>query len=81
MKVRVRFFAAARELAGSDSLEVELPTGATIAEMKRAIVRNVPALNKLMAHSLWAIGTEYVADGTILTENADVAMIPPVSGG
>jgi molybdopterin converting factor small subunit len=81
MKVRVRLFAAARELAGSDTLEVELPTVATIADMKRAMVASAPKLNKLMPHSLWAIGTEYVTDGTVLTELADVAMIPPVSGG
>ena len=81
MRVRVRLFAAARELVGSESLEIEVGSGATIAEMKRAVVASVPALDRLMKHSLWAVGAEYVADGTVLSENADVAMIPPVSGG
>jgi molybdopterin converting factor small subunit len=62
-------------------MEIDLPTGATIVELKRAVVASVPALDRLMKHSLWAVGTEYVADGTVLSQNADVAMIPPVSGG
>lgn len=81
MKVRVKLFAVAKELAGSDALVVELPNNGTIAELQTAVVDSVPALAKIVPHSLWAVGAEYVPADTRLNENSDVAMIPPVSGG
>ena len=38
MKVRVKLFAVAKELAGCDELTVELPAGATIGDLRSAIV-------------------------------------------
>jgi molybdopterin converting factor small subunit len=81
MKVRVKLFAAAKELTRSDTLEVELPPGATIDDLRRAAVIAAPALETLMSHSLWAVNSNYVSGDTVLNETSDVAMIPPVSGG
>ena len=33
MRVNVKLFAAARELAGGESIEVDLPAGATVARL------------------------------------------------
>ena len=81
MKVRVRLFAVAKELAGRDELSVELPPGATVADLRQAVVEVVPALARIVPHSLWAVGAEYAADDVKLVEDAEVALIPPVSGG
>lgn len=81
MKVRVKLFAAARESAGSNELTVELREGAAIADLRDELTARVPALSRIVPLSMWAIGTEYVDGDTVLTENADVALIPPVSGG
>lgn len=81
MKVRVKLFAAAKELAGRDDVEIDVPTGATIADARHAVVATVPALEQIVSHSLWAVGTEYVHNNTQLTESSEVALIPPVSGG
>ena len=81
MKVRVKLFAAAKEFAGSDEVTVDVPNAATIADLRQAIVVAFPALQKIVPHSLWAIGSEYVPDQTTLNEHSDIALIPPVSGG
>jgi molybdopterin converting factor subunit 1 len=81
MKVRVRLFAAAKEAAGSDELTVELPDHAAIADLRAAIIASQPQLQQIVSHSLWAVGTEYVDDSTLLTKDSDIALIPPVSGG
>jgi molybdopterin converting factor small subunit len=81
MKVRVKLFAVAKELAARDALTVDVPENATIADVRQGLINAVPALSKILPHSLWAIGTEYVTSHTVVTENSDVAMIPPVSGG
>jgi molybdopterin converting factor small subunit len=81
MKVRVKLFAVAKELAGCDELSVELPDGATISNLRDAIVIVSPALGRIVPHVLWAVGAEYANDDTSLNKESDVALIPPVSGG
>jgi sulfur-carrier protein len=81
MKVRLKLFAVARQLAGHDTLELELPTGATVAQLRASLVAQVPALAGIVRHVMFAIGIEYADDTTVLSDGADVACIPPVSGG
>jgi molybdopterin converting factor subunit 1 len=81
MQVRIKLFAAAKETAGTDVLQIELAPNATIADLREQLIKNTPALERIITHSLWAIGTEYVPDTTPITETSDIALIPPVSGG
>ena len=81
MKVRVKLFAVAKDLAGCDELSVELPAGATIRDLRGAIVIVSPALARIVPHALWAVGADYANDDTSLNEESEVALIPPVSGG
>lgn len=81
MKVRVRLFAAAKDLAGRDVLPLEVAKGATIANVREAILAAVPSLAKIIPHSLWAVDTNYATDVTPITEVSEIALIPPVSGG
>ena len=81
MKVRVKLFAVAKDLAGCEELSVELPASATIRDLRGAIVIVTPALARIVPHALWAVGAEYAGDDTSLNEQSEVALIPPVSGG
>ena len=81
MNVRVRLFAVARQAAGRDSVEIELPEGATIADLRDRLAIEVPPLSGLLPHMMFAIDAQYVPLGTVLRPGADVACIPPVSGG
>jgi molybdopterin converting factor small subunit len=81
MKANVKVFALARQLAGRDSLAVDLPPAATVADLRRALAEQYPALAGLVAHALFAVNTEYASDGTRILPGADLACIPPVSGG
>lgn len=81
MKVRIRLFAVARELAGADVVTLEVPAGGTIAQVREALVAQVPALATVLPHVLFAIGSEYVKDNSTVPADSEVACIPPVSGG
>lgn len=81
MIVRVKLFAVAKELAGQDELSLELPAGATIADLRQAAIAKVPALAKIIPHSVWALDATYAADRTSIDEKSEIALIPPVSGG
>lgn len=81
MKANVKVFALARQLAGQDRIQVELPDGATVAQLRRAIAKQHPALAELVQRALFAIGTDYAGEDTPIAFDADLACIPPVSGG
>jgi molybdopterin converting factor subunit 1 len=81
MKVRVKLFAVARELAGRDELIVELPQGATVCDLRSVVVTAAPALANIVPHALWAVGAEYAGENTPINEQSEIALIPPVSGG
>ena len=81
MKIRVKLFAAAKEMAGSDALAIEVPDGARIADVRQAVVRDWPALRTILLHSQWAVNAAFATDETAITQQSEVALIPPVSGG
>ncbi len=81
MKATIQLFAGARELAGQGQLEVELPAAATVAQLRAALLADCPPLAPLLPHALFAINTNYATDETPIPEGAEIACIPPVSGG
>jgi molybdopterin converting factor subunit 1 len=81
MKIRVKLFAVAKELAGCEAISVELPTPAMIDDVRRAVAAAHPALERILSHAMWAVDAEYADDSTVVNEQSDVALIPPVSGG
>lgn len=81
MKVSVKLFARARDLAGAPSVDIELPNGATVAQLKAALLENSPALRPMAATLLVAVGSEYASESAVIAPGAEVACFPPVSGG
>jgi molybdopterin converting factor subunit 1 len=81
MMVRVKLFAIAKERVGRDELEIDLKDRATISDLRAAIAIASPALQSILPHAMWAVDATYADDTTILREQSEVAMIPPVSGG
>ena len=81
MKLDVRLFARARDLAGSESISVELGDSATVGDLKVAIEEQHPSLKLIVGHLHVALGTDYANDSTVLQPDSDVSCFPPVSGG
>lgn len=81
IEIQVRLFALARQLASCDQLTVRVPAAATVADVRRGIARACPALEGLVERMMIAVNSEYADDATPLTSNAEIACIPPVSGG
>lgn len=81
MKITVLLFAAAREIAGVESVELDLPAEASVAIARTALLLAVPKLAMRTGTLLWAVNNEYAADDRILHRTDVVACFPPVSGG
>jgi molybdopterin converting factor subunit 1 len=81
MKLPLKLFAVARERIGRGSIDVELPPGATVRQLRGAIAEQFPPLADLLAHTRLAVDNDYANDTTTLSPQSELALIPPVSGG
>jgi molybdopterin converting factor subunit 1 len=81
MTIRVRLFARARDLAGIDVVTVDLPAGATVADLRARLGATYPALSPLLPRSAVAVNEEFAEDSVAIPPGAEVALLPPVSGG
>ena len=81
MRVQVKMFAVARDIAGADRAEVELPAGATIADLRGELLARFPEFEKLGGKLMFSLNMEYAVDGAVVSELDEIACIPPVSGG
>lgn len=82
MRVSVRLFALARQRAGRAEVVLDVPDPATVAALKMAMAVAYPDLAPLIPQLMIAIDAEYAVDeASPIPPGAEVAAIPPVSGG
>lgn len=81
MNIRVLFFGAARDAVDANELELSLDAPATVASAFRKLVESFPALERFGRSLLFAVNQEYATRDTLLKENDELAVFPPVSGG
>jgi molybdopterin synthase catalytic subunit len=81
MKVRVLFFAQARERAGRASSELALPEGSRLDDALPALAREFPGLESLWPHLAVAVDGRLARRDAALVDGSELALLPPVSGG
>jgi molybdenum cofactor cytidylyltransferase len=82
VQVTVRLFALARQRAGRAEVELDVPAPVTVAAVKRALAATLPVLAPLVPQLMIAINSDYASDDQrLIPPGAEVAAIPPVSGG
>ena len=78
---KILFFATLKERAGGREIQLALPDGATVTDLKLALLHQLPGLASALPSALVAVNKEYAFDDTILPPGAEIALFPPVSGG
>ncbi len=81
MRVTLLYFAAARERAGIPRETVELRDGATAADAREAACAAHPGLRAIVERLRLAVDQQFAPAERPLRDGAEVAFIPPVSGG
>lgn len=81
MNVTVLLFAQARERAGTPRVALALAPGARVADALDAVERAHPGLAALRPHLAVAVNGALARDGDAVPEGAELALLPPVSGG
>jgi molybdopterin converting factor subunit 1 len=79
--VNVKFFAAARDIAGKDEETVTMDEGSTPADVLDALEGIYPRLREWKGHLRLAVNYEYAPGNVVLNDQDEIAIIPPVSGG
>jgi molybdopterin converting factor small subunit len=78
--LRVAVYAGMADLVGGRVLEVPW-SGGTVADLRATLAAAQPRIAPLLARSAVAVGNVYARDEADVPPRADVAIIPPVSGG
>ena len=81
MELVVRFFALYRERAGRNTFLLQLPEGATVADLAEEVRRHFPMLAPPGVQIVVAVNAEYAEQDMLLRQGDEVCLIPPVSGG
>ena len=74
-------FANFRELVGTRQVQVSLPEGSTVNDLKLQLTKDFPVLEKAIGSALFSVNRQFAFDEDILPAEAEVAVFPPVSGG
>jgi molybdopterin converting factor subunit 1 len=81
VKVRVRLFAALREVLGEEELDLELPDGTTVSALWDELQTKNASLAPFTRSVQFAVNHDFVDRDTELSADDEVAFLPPVSGG
>lgn len=81
MRIRALFFATYRDIAGADEIGVDLPAGASIADLVGYLRGRGGSWTTLPDRPAVALNLTYSKLDAALSDGDEVAFIPPVSGG
>lgn len=79
-EVTLLSFGIAADIIGERRMQVELPDGWTVGDLRFYLGGRYPELANL-ASLRFAINDEYSAEETSIVSGDEVILIPPVSGG
>jgi molybdopterin converting factor subunit 1 len=81
MKITLKLFSVAKDLAGFEERDVLVGHEATAGEVLRYLATINPSFQRWRESLRLAVNLQYVNEDHLLREGDEVAVIPPVSGG
>lgn len=81
MKVSAHFYAQLRDLAGKETVELDLADGARVSELLEELYAKFPALRTHDKTILIGASVEFVDRNYKLKSGDEISIMPPVQGG
>lgn len=78
--IKLLLFGWAREAYSASYMHIENMNGRTVLELKNYL-HSINAFNGKLQGCMIAINYTYATDETVLCNDDEIALIPPVSGG
>ena len=81
--MKVKYFAWIKDITNLEEEEINSNRISNLDELKIFIIEKYPDLKKHMKEEIlrFAVNQEYVIKNTNLSNNDEIAVFPPVSGG
>jgi molybdopterin converting factor small subunit len=81
MIVRIRLGSSLARFAPAPLLKLELPDGATVADLYDCLSTRTPELAPALASALPVLGGVHVERSRTLSPGEEIALLTPVAGG
>jgi molybdopterin converting factor small subunit len=81
MEVRIRLGSSIAKLAPAPTLTMELPGGATVAQLYELLASSNPDLAPALRSAVPILGGAHVPRAQKLAHGDEIALLAPVSGG
>jgi molybdopterin converting factor subunit 1 len=81
VRVRVQYFAAARDLAGTGEEQADFERELDVRSFKHWLATHKPRLAPYLPRMRVAVNGDFATDDTVIGHGADVVLLPPVAGG
>ncbi|HEV7506734.1 MAG TPA: molybdenum cofactor biosynthesis protein MoaE [Thermoanaerobaculia bacterium] len=81
MKICLLAFASAGDALGASEMEIEMPEGSRVADLRTRLDREHPGIVPLWPRLAVAVDGKVVSLEEPLRDGVEVALLPPVSGG
>lgn len=79
--MKIKCFGIAKDILDRDILEITNSENLkTVADLREYLSHQYPAFDKYKSYMV-AVNLAYANDNTMLTDDDEIAIIPPVSGG
>lgn len=80
MKLTLKLFGITKEIIGQTELEYQISSSIDVASLKKKLTEEFPRLGDLRSLAI-AVNGEYASKDLPLSEQDEIVLIPPVSGG
>ncbi len=81
MLIKVKCFAWAYEVTGSEEIEIEIKESGKVSDLRESLSQKFPEFMGRMESIAISINQEFAGEGVIISSSDEIALIPPISGG